>query len=141
MERKTVNLLDGGRYEGEVNDAGLPHGRGSATWPDGERHEGAWRKGVMHGEDVMFLPDGGRYRGDFADGLPHSQGSMAHPDGTHLSGQWWYGGLYRSDALLPNRLRTRGGTRGSSATASRTGGAKSLKRTGGATKAPSIAGC
>ena len=27
MERKTVNLLDGGRYEGEVNDAGLPHGR------------------------------------------------------------------------------------------------------------------
>ena len=77
MERKTVSLPEGGRYEGEVNDAGLPHGSGSATWPDGERYRGAWRKGVMDGRGTMLLPDGGRYRGEFADGLPHGQGSMA----------------------------------------------------------------
>ncbi len=67
VERKTVNYLDGSRYEGPVlNDK--PHGNG-----------------------IMFYSDGRRYSGSFNHGKPYGIGNMFYPDGRIEKGQWWNG--------------------------------------------------
>ena len=55
MGTKVIEQDDGGRYEGEVNEAGQPHGRGVYTWPDGGRYEGEWRDGKMQGQGAETL--------------------------------------------------------------------------------------
>ena len=44
-----TTVLEGGAgYSGDLVH-GLPHGEGAATWPDGRRFEGGWRRGEVHG--------------------------------------------------------------------------------------------
>ena len=52
---KVIEQDDGGRYEGEVNEAGQPHGQGVYTWPDGSRYVGEWRDGKMQGQGAETL--------------------------------------------------------------------------------------
>lgn len=37
------------------------HGKGSLTYPSGEKYEGDWQWGKRHGFGRMTFPDGARY--------------------------------------------------------------------------------
>ena len=58
MGRKTIDLPDGSRYVGEVDEDGVPHGQGVLSWPGGVRVEGEWRDGLRHGQGALTAPDG-----------------------------------------------------------------------------------
>ena len=104
-------LHDGSRYEGEVNHAGDPHGRGVKTWFDGSRYEGEFRDGRLHGQGVLAIrfqfravwddddyllrseynPGVHRYEGEFRDGMFHGRGVMTWADGTRYEGGYHRG--------------------------------------------------
>ena len=91
-------LPDGTRYEGEVNHAGDPHGRGVLTWsmrelwtdePNGEvRYEGEFIHGWFHGRGVLVWSVGYRYEGEFRDGERHGQGVETWTDGDRYEGEF-----------------------------------------------------
>ena len=45
MSEETITYV-GGVYTGEIKD-GLPHGKGTMTYPDGSKHEGIWKNGEL----------------------------------------------------------------------------------------------
>jgi hypothetical protein len=51
----TLQLEDGGEYNGEVKDE-KPQGQGTCVWPGGATYTGEWRAGVMHGKGWIWLP-------------------------------------------------------------------------------------
>lgn len=57
-----------GRYEGQRDTEGSPHGKGTYEWPDGRRYEGSWVNGKMHGVGTMHYSDGRIIRGFWYDG-------------------------------------------------------------------------
>lgn len=85
-----LTMQGGERYEGEVNDAGQPHGQGVLTAPDGRRHRGAYRGGVAQGHGVMTWPGGERYVGEWRDGEAHGHGVLLWPApiGGRLECEW-----------------------------------------------------
>ena len=109
MARVTMDLPDGSRYVGEVNEDGVPHGQGVRTWPDGGRYEGEYRDGAMargtytwpdgcsftgeheaEGEierGVYTWPDGCQFEGTYRDGQPAS-GVLTKADGAMLTGEF-----------------------------------------------------
>ena len=89
-----VEWADGDRFEGQYRD-GKVHGRGRYSWKGtGEytgregRHEGQWRDGKAHGHGVKVWPDGGRYEGQWRDGKQHGRGTYTWPNGNRYQGQW-----------------------------------------------------
>jgi hypothetical protein len=46
-------------YEGAFAK-GVPHGRGTYTWSNGDRYEGDWEKGIRQGEGTFYFKDGGK---------------------------------------------------------------------------------
>ena len=89
--RKDVEVDDRRSYKGEVNAAGLPHGQGVETWPDGMRYEGKFTRGLPSGEGVVTWPDGRRFEGRVRNGQPHGQGVMTWPDGRREEGTFEHG--------------------------------------------------
>ena len=53
MGRKTIDLPDGSRYVGEVDEDGVPHGQGILSWPSGVRVEGEWRNGLPNAAKML----------------------------------------------------------------------------------------
>ena len=100
-------------YEGEVNEKGEPHGRGSmhyaksgweesyeGEWRNGKRNghgkyicpqfslEGNWRDGQIHGFGIKRYYSGGeKFSGEFRDGTEY-KGSMMFVDGEIYDGEW-----------------------------------------------------
>jgi len=92
-------------YVGNVDEQGLPHGIGTATFQDGRKYIGPWVHGVMEGENAQFElkegvfmgtmkknkfdngtwtdKDGNYFKGQFKDELPDA-GTWYKPDGTIL---------------------------------------------------------
>ena len=80
-------------YEGEVNEAGQPHGQGVMTSPDGG-YEGEFVNGVPHGFGVLTYPDGTRIEGEFRAGQPHGHGIVTSPNGNRYEGEIRAGALH-----------------------------------------------
>ena len=76
-----MTLEVGAHYEGEVNEAGLPHGKGATTIPGGGRHEGAYRDGYLSGQGVFAMADGTRIEGLWQS-KPQDGAIVTAPDGT-----------------------------------------------------------
>ena len=84
-------FLFGGHYEGETR-AGMPHGQGILTMPDGTRYTGAFRDGVPHGRGVFTGrvqsrgSDAGTfcYAGEYRDGTFYG-GEYKVTDGPNVS--------------------------------------------------------
>ena len=87
MGRKTIDLPDGSRYVGEVNEDGVPHGRDVLSWPSGARVEGEWRNGLPNGHGVRTEPDETRFEGDFRTGKAsrHSRMVGAWPASSEMA--------------------------------------------------------
>ena len=103
MARETIDLPDGGRYEGAFR-AGLPNGHGVRVEPDGERYEGDWQDGKEHGHGMITWPDGCHYTGDLVLG-EWGRGVYTWPDGsqfegTFRDGQPGNGVLTRADGAM-----------------------------------------
>ena len=108
-------LPDGSRYEGEVNHAGDPHGRGVLTWntrklwtdePHGEvRYEGEFRHGWFHGRGLLVWSEGYRYEGEFRGGWRHGQGVMTKMTGERYEGNWRDGAIHSGVYMSPDGYR------------------------------------
>lgn len=74
-------------YEGEFL-AGRRNGRGTLTWPNGNRYVGDFRDGQRTGHGTYMWPNGDRYVGEFRDGQMTGQGIYTWPDGSRWHGEW-----------------------------------------------------
>ena len=46
---ETTTYDDGRVYTGQRNGRGKIEGNGLMTWPNGDRYDGQWKKGMQHG--------------------------------------------------------------------------------------------
>ena len=100
------------RYAGDVNPAGLRHGKGKYEFPNpAYTYEGDFVSGRKHGAGTFTTPCGGKYVGDFVDdeitgrgervwgdgrtydgtfklGEMHGEGTLRRPDGGSYTGEW-----------------------------------------------------
>ena len=102
---------DGAEYDGELDDALRPHGRGGyvgvggerydgdfargvragrgvSRLPGGDEYEGGWAGDARHGRGTLRLAGGGSYEGCFEAGRRGGQGLALHADGSSYEGQW-----------------------------------------------------
>ena len=69
------------------------NGSGVYIKENGDRYEGEFVNGTLHGKGKVFWTDGNRYEGDFANGKLDGQGVYTWADGS------WYAGSFKDDAL------------------------------------------
>jgi hypothetical protein len=104
-----------GWYSGPLLDQSIPHGRGSCVLDNGDKYEGPFHEGKMHGPSAELIKSDGtvykgdvfnnlahgygtyrtsrlRYVGQFECGMPHGQGAQYYLDGSiDFEGQWTFG--------------------------------------------------
>ena len=67
-----VQRSRGWRYEGQLNQREMLHGRGVYSWASGARYEGEWGNGWRHGHGTMTHADGWNDGGSLAAGRVQS---------------------------------------------------------------------
>ncbi|AVK75186.1 Morn repeat domain containing protein [Pandoravirus quercus] len=82
----TKTLANGEQHQGAW-EWGVPHGEGTTRWPNGDLCVGRWYSGKLHAGAYIW-PDGQRYDGEFTDGRLHGRGSCTYVDGSHYDGEW-----------------------------------------------------
>ena len=91
------------RYEGEVDEAGNPHGQGTfvlcwdslqleGQWKGSvSRYEGQWEHGMRHGRGKANFVGGLQYEGQFQHDERHVEGAITSQNGRRYEGQWEHG--------------------------------------------------
>jgi hypothetical protein len=110
-EVKKIETLNGDKYEGEVNEKGIPngigkiicknediyegffkdgvpHGYGTFTYSDGSVYAGEWKDGKSEGKGKIVLENKNEYEGFFKDGVPNGYGTFTWTDGSTYEGDW-----------------------------------------------------
>lgn len=65
-----------GWYTGPLLNSEVPHGRGTCVLESGDKYDGPFDKGDMHGPSATFIESNGNiYRGDFFNNLPDGFGT------------------------------------------------------------------
>eukprot|EP00122_Pirum_gemmata_P017382 Pgem_evm1s16273 len=86
---KTIDF-NGGKYVGETNDDGEPHGQGKVDWEDdGESYEGHWVNGNQEGQGTKIWPDGSTYVGEWVNNRRQGKGSYEWAAGDKYDGDWF----------------------------------------------------
>jgi hypothetical protein len=67
MWNTRIQLPDGCTYQGQVHQ-GVPEGRGTKWYTNGDVYEGQWVAGEPDGPGTMHYADGTKYRGTFSQG-------------------------------------------------------------------------
>ncbi len=80
MAEKRIYFDDGSFYVGEVKD-GKYDGRGTYTWPGGEKYDGEYKDSKRHGMGIMSKPDGEKYEGEWKEDNPWT-GTRTNVDGS-----------------------------------------------------------
>ena len=95
------------KYEGEYNEEGQRHGKGTYTFADGAIYEGDFKDGNYHGKGTYTYASGAIYEGDYKDGKKHGKGVLRGPDGAIIhSGDWKDGKPYgESYPLQPEEYK------------------------------------
>ena len=91
----TLYYTGGNRYEGQFK-AGVVHGQGALTYignpiTSGNRYEGQFKGGTFHGQGTYTFADGTKYVGDWKAGIRHGQGTLTMPIGYEYVGGWKVG--------------------------------------------------
>jgi hypothetical protein len=90
-------------YEGQLNEAGLPHGYGKQLCRNGDVYEGSWYEGKPHGRGVYRYVSGAFYDGEFEMGIRHGRGRYAYVNGQLYDGMWVKGKRQGQGKLISNR--------------------------------------
>jgi hypothetical protein len=77
-----------------------PHGRGRATWPDGEEYKGQWWMGDPEGHGKMVFPTGESYTGDWSCGQRSGHGEWVSASGTLVYEGGFDGGRFHGFGRL-----------------------------------------
>ena len=85
---ETTTYDDGRVYTGQRNSKGKIEGQGMMTWPNGDRYEGQWKKGMPHGEGTFTYANGIVYHGQWEKNVAKGQGTITMPNGVVIEGTW-----------------------------------------------------
>ena len=75
-----------GSWEGERNEESLPHGKGVATYPNGDVFTGVIKNSYREGKGTYVWKEleegksGGVYEGEYESNKKHGKGVMKYPD-------------------------------------------------------------
>eukprot|EP00736_Rhodelphis_marinus_P003391 Rmarinus@m.8238 len=75
-------------YEGDRNELKERHGKGKATFENGEIYEGDYVHGKREGHGSYTYKDTSTYEGEWFDGKRHGKGKMTYADGSSYDGDW-----------------------------------------------------
>lgn len=80
--------LGNATYTGTVDENGLPHGKGVATWEkgDGIKYDGEWVHGNMEGKTIYTQRSGDTFEGTFKDNHYHEGRYTIKEDGSYFEG-------------------------------------------------------
>ncbi|XP_064637241.1 histone-lysine N-methyltransferase SETD7-like [Lineus longissimus] len=82
------------KYEGSVDENHLPHGRGTLTFPTGERFMGKFQHGVKQGKGTYFFIDGSTLSGRYHNDSLQGPGVYTYEDGSRVEGNYVDGELH-----------------------------------------------
>ena len=74
-------------YQGEMVN-GVREGKGTYSFPNGDKYEGYWKNNKMEGKGVYYFKDGDKYDGDWVGGKKEGQGIYYFSNGTKYEGNW-----------------------------------------------------
>jgi len=85
-------MTEGQTYTGpevqDSNGAWVAHGRGTMTWPSGDKYIGEFKYGKVDGRGVLTKPTGGSYDGEWKDNKKEGHGVLNFPDGDKYDGEF-----------------------------------------------------
>ena len=93
-----------GRYDGQRNIAGVPDGKGTMTYEDGDVYTGAWRQGKQHGWGETKGANEKHYKGAWEDGQRQGEGQQTFGKGGSMySGGWRAGDPHGTGVMLSQK--------------------------------------
>ena len=77
------------KYEGDRNEAGQMHGKGTYTYANGNLYEGDFVEDKVHGKGTFTYANGNVYEGDWVEDNMHGKGTYTSADGSIAhNGEW-----------------------------------------------------
>jgi hypothetical protein len=73
-------LVAGVGYDGAMNSAGQPHGKGVGYDTHGNQYAGDWVEGKKNGKGAMVYSDGGKYEGEWVNDAIEGDGKYTWAD-------------------------------------------------------------
>lgn len=86
---ETTTYDDGRVYTGQRNGKGKIEGKGLMIWPNGDRYDGEWKKGLQDGEGTYtYATAGYSYSGHWVKGNIKGHGTFRFNNGNVMEGDW-----------------------------------------------------
>ena len=103
---ETTTYDDGRVYTGQRSGKGKIEGKGLMTWPNGDRYDGMWKKGVFEGEGTYtWAAQGYSYTGQWSKGYIKGHGTFRFNNGNVMEGDWTAMGTGTGYLLFPDGTR------------------------------------
>lgn len=92
--RGTIEYFNGDRFSGEFAD-GVIEGNGKLFTVSGNVYEGNWKAGKRHGRGSFIWAQGGAYDGQWDENKRHGRGTYTWANGNRFEGEFRYNERYR----------------------------------------------
>ena len=102
---ETTTYDDGRVYTGQRNGKGKIEGKGLMTWPNGDRYDGMWKKGMQDGEGTYYWANGLVYSGEWKKNYIKGHGTFRFPNGNVMEGDWTAMGTGTGSLVWPDGTR------------------------------------
>ena len=79
-----ITEQSGGKYTGDV----IKHGKGTYTYPNGDKYVGEFKDDKRNGRGVETLVNGDEYHGEWKDDKKHGRGVHTNVNGRQYNGEW-----------------------------------------------------